>query len=159
MNSKSKDILLPTWRIKDLLIKATVHRTDTVSVVIGCSLNPIAMDISGLVRLTNALAIVRERLSTLIKGSPDLRIDSSSIPPHNEWTVTMWHFGADASVEYSGERFCVAWETAENVLLRAYSKTMNDNRTRIRLERQEYPKATLADLIEQKINQNQRYEG
>jgi hypothetical protein len=64
----------------------------------------------------------------------------------------MWHFGADASVEYSGERFSVTWEVAENVLVRAYSKVMKDNRMRIRLERQEYPKVTLADIIEQKLS-------
>jgi hypothetical protein len=69
----------------------------------------------------------------------------------------MWHFGADALIEYSGHKFNVTWETAEKVI-RAYDKLMADDKTRIRLERQEYPKATLADLIEQKINQNQRSE-
>jgi hypothetical protein len=68
----------------------------------------------------------------------------------------MWHFGADASVESTGDKFCVKWETAENVLIRAYSKLMADNRTRIRLERQEYPRTILADEIEQKINGNHR---
>lgn len=71
-------------------------------------------------------------------------------------TVSMWHFGADALVEYSGEKFSATWETAENALIRAYSKVTSDNRTRIRLERQEYPKATLANLIEQRINRNKR---
>jgi hypothetical protein len=64
----------------------------------------------------------------------------------------MWHFGADALTEYSGEKFSVTWETAENVLVRAYTKSMIDNRSRIRLERQEYPRTTLVDAIEQKIN-------
>jgi hypothetical protein len=177
VNSKSKDILLSVWKIRDLLVKATIHRTDTVSVVIGCSLNPVVLDINGIIRLTNALSIVEERLSRVVMGSR--RTESSSImgdinssgerhrdrdtitvPAHSDWTVIMWHFGADALVEYSGEKFSVTWETAENVLIRAYSKEMNDKRgTRIRLERQEYPKATLADLIEQKINQNQRSGG
>jgi hypothetical protein len=156
VNSKSLDILLPAWKLRGLLVKATVHRTDIVSIVVGCSLNPVSLDVSGIIRLTNALSVVEDRLSRLVGGAHMISI----IPKYSEWTVTMWHFGADSSVEYSGERFCVAWETAENVLLRAYSKMTNDNRrTRIRLERQEYPKATLADLIEQKINQNQRYEG
>jgi hypothetical protein len=47
--------------------------------------------------------------------------------------------------EYSGEKFYVTWETAEDVLIRAYSKVMGDNTTRIRLERQEYPRIPLAD--------------
>ena len=49
----------------------------------------------------------------------------------------------------SGEKFSVTWETAEDVLIRAYSKVMSDSKTRIRLERQEYPNATLADIIEE----------
>jgi hypothetical protein len=69
----------------------------------------------------------------------------------------MWHFGADASIEYSGEKFCFTWETAEDVLIRAYSKVMTDNRARIRLERQEYPNATLADIIEERLAGNRRF--
>ena len=58
-----------------------------------------------------------------------------------------------------GINSAVTWETAENVLIRAYSKLMADNRTRIRLERQEYPRTTLAEVIEQKINGIQRSGG
>jgi hypothetical protein len=163
INSRSKDILLPAWKVRDLLIKATIHRTDTVSIVIGCSLNPIALDANGIIRLTNALSIVEERLSRLVEQSLIVGcfktiedIDSSSryhdiLPSHSEWIVTMWHFGADALTEYSGEKFSVTWETAESTLVRAYSKMMNDHKTRIRLERQGYPKATLADIIEQRL--------
>ncbi len=176
INSRSKDILLPAWKIRDLLVKATIHRTDTVSIIIGCSLNPISLDFKGIIRLTNALSIVEERISKFVEGSrnahglgvidANLHFDSSSpglrsyyniIPPFSGWTVTMWHFGADALTEYSGEKFSVTWETAEDVLIRAYSKIMNDDRTRIRLERQEYPKATLADIIEQKLSSNRRF--
>lgn len=152
VNTKSKDILLKFWEINGLLIKVTIHRTDTVSVVIGCSINPIAMDISGVIQLTNVLSIVGDRLSRLVEASV-------SVPPHSAWVVTMWHFGADASVEYSGEKFNVTLETAENILIRAYSKVMDDGKTGIRLERQEYPRTTLADAIEQKINSNQRSGG
>jgi hypothetical protein len=60
MNTRSKDILFPVWNIRDLLIRATIHKTDTVSIMIGCSLNPIALDIPGIIRLTNALSIVEE---------------------------------------------------------------------------------------------------
>ena len=175
INSRSKDILLPAWKIIDLLVKATIHRTDTVSIMIGCSLNPVTLDINGIIKLTNALSIVEERISRLVEGSrnahgfgvidANVDFDSSSpgrrsyhnmIPPFSGWTVTMWHFGADALTEYSGEKFSVTWETAENVLVRAYSKSMIGNRSRIRLERQEYPRTTLADAIEQKINNNWR---
>lgn len=165
INSRSKDILFPAYKKGNLLIKATVHRTDTVSVVIGCSLNPISLDFNGIIRLTNTLSVVEEKLSRLVEELQTIQGISSSedsfhgknryfvvIPPHSEWIVTMWHFGADASTEYSGEKFSVTWETAELTLVRAYSKTMNDRKTKIRLERQEYPKATLADIIEQRLS-------
>jgi hypothetical protein len=146
-----------------------------VSITIECSLNPITLGINGIIWLTNALSIVEERISRLVEGcrksydfdvidvnvnfdsySPGRRSYNNMIPPYSGWTVTMWHFGADALTEYSGEKFSVTWETAENVLIRAYSKVTNDDRTRIRLERQEYPKATLADIIEQKLSSNKR---
>ena len=72
MNTRSKDILLPTWKINDVLVKATIHRTDTVSVMMGCSLNPISLDMNGLVRLTKTLSVVEERLSRLVEGSQNL---------------------------------------------------------------------------------------
>jgi hypothetical protein len=171
INSRSKDILLPAWKIRNLLIKTIIHRTDIVSVVIGCSLDPVVLDVTGIIRLTNALSIVEERLSRLVEGyrnihgpnaiegvssSRDCRSYYDIVSSYSEWIVTMWHFGADASVEYSGEKFSVTWETAEAALIRAYSKVMNDNRTRIRLERQEYPKTSLADIIEQKLSSDRR---
>ena len=66
----------------------------------------------------------------------------------------MWHFGADASVEYTGERFSATWGIAQNAIIRVYSKSMKDHKTRIRLERQEYPRTNLALALEQKINHN-----
>jgi hypothetical protein len=171
VNSRSKDIILPVWEIRGLLIKVTIHMTDTVSVVIGCSLDPVVLDVNGIIRLTNVLSILEERLSRVVDGShgakgvkgfslnvdPDTSScaghrDASIIPAHSEWIVTMWNFGADASVEYCGEKFSVTWEIAENALIRAYSKVMSNDKTRIRLERQEYPKTTLANIIEQKLS-------
>jgi hypothetical protein len=175
VNSRSKEIILPVWEIRGLLIKVTIHRTDTVSVVIGCSLDPVVLDVNGIIRLTNVLSILEERLSRVVDGShgakgvkgfslnvdPDTSScaghrDASIIPAHSEWIVTMWHFGADASVEYCGEKFSVTWETAENALVRAYSKVMNDNKTRIRLERQEYPRISLVDAIERRLHSNSK---
>ena len=148
MNTRSEDILFRVWEIKGLLIKVCIHRTDTVSVVIGCTLNPITLDTSCIRRLTNVLSIVEDRLSRLVRGSQP----SVVIAPYSDWIVTMWHFGADALIEYSGEKFSTTWETAESVLVRAYSKMMNDHKMRIRLERQVYPKTTLADIIEQRLS-------
>jgi hypothetical protein len=66
----------------------------------------------------------------------------------------MWHFGSDASIEYSGDRFEVSYGVGQEALIRAYSKQMKDHKTRIRLERQEYPNKTFAEAIEHKLNNN-----
>jgi hypothetical protein len=74
----SDDILLSRWTINDLEIIATVHSTDTVSIVIGCSYCPVAVDVNGVVRLSNALATTRERISNLANNT-------LSIPDHMLW--------------------------------------------------------------------------
>jgi hypothetical protein len=73
--------------------------------------------------------------------------------------VTMWHFGMDALVEYTGERFSATWEIGQNALVRAYSKEMVNVQGRmssrrenvIRIESQEYPRKTLQDAIQEKL--------
>jgi hypothetical protein len=50
-NDVSKDISLEPIVTHDLTIKTTIHHTDTVSVIVGCSSNPVAADINGLVFL------------------------------------------------------------------------------------------------------------
>jgi hypothetical protein len=154
VNPVSKDISLPLWQIENLNVKVVIHKTDTVSVIVGCSYNPIAVDVKGIIRLTNALAVVRERLSTLVSQDSSKSSPVNKIPDYMEWIVTMWHFGADASVEYTGERFSTTWGIAQDAVIRVYSKTMKDRKARIRLERQEYPRTTLALALEQKINHN-----
>jgi hypothetical protein len=153
-NPISKDISLPVWQIENLNVKVVIHKTDTVSVIVGCSYSPVAVDVAGIIRLTNALAVIRERLSILVSQSPCRSSNITTIPDYMGWVVSMWHFGADASVEYTGERFSATWGIAQDAIIRVYSKTMKDHKTRIRLERQEYPKATLALALEQKLNHN-----
>ena len=47
-NEVSKDISLESIVTHDLTIKTTIHHTDTVSVIVACSLNPVAVDLKGL---------------------------------------------------------------------------------------------------------------
>jgi hypothetical protein len=157
LNSDNKDIPLPTWNINDLNIKVTVHRTNTVSVIVGCSYAPIATDVGGVIRLTNALTRVEEKISRLLDDCGKIipgGYESLPIPEHTRWMVTMWHFGADSAIEYTGEKFSATWDVGENALVRAYSKVMKNSKTRIRLERQEYPRKTFADAVEEKLHFN-----
>jgi hypothetical protein len=158
INSFSKDIMLPVWKIRDLCIKTTVHHTDTVSVIVGASYRPIAVDFNGIIRLSNALTSVEERLSNLIQESSisstatGKQDDGRLVPDHMAWIATMWHFGVDGLTEFTGERFECMWEVGQNALIRAYTKDFRNGRTHIRLERQEYPRKTLACAIAEKLN-------
>ena len=69
-NQVSKDISLDPLLTDDLTIKTTIHYTDTASVMVACSLNPVAADIKGIVHLSNALTRVEERLLRYIEYSP-----------------------------------------------------------------------------------------
>ncbi len=60
--ASNRDIILHDIDLKDHIIKTTVHRTDTVSVMVACSDNPIPIDILGLAKLTSGLTRVEERL-------------------------------------------------------------------------------------------------
>jgi len=62
-----------------------------------------------------------------------------------------WHFGADASIEYTGERFSATWEVGKQTLIRVNSKDMKEKGARISLEHQEYPNKSLSDAIEEKL--------
>jgi hypothetical protein len=164
----SKDIRLKACEIEDLLIRTTIHRTDTITVIVACSWAPVAIDISGIIRLSNALTRVEERLSKIVYDCLSVSSGNSSngrsmyqqehhdtttiIPSHNNWIVTLWHFGTDSLIRYAGEKFEVTWEAAENVLVRVYTKNLKEKGTRIRLERQEYPNKTFAEAVGEKLN-------
>jgi hypothetical protein len=149
-NEVSKDISLDPIITQGLTIRITIHHTDTVSVIVACSLNPVAADLKGLVRLSNALTRVEERLLRYIECAPPSLSLSSSIPDHDSWIVTMWHFGSDSPSEYTGDEFEVAWEVGQNALFRIYTKDLNGV-TKIRRERQEYPNKRFDEAIDEKL--------
>jgi hypothetical protein len=152
-NERSKDLkLIPwPWKINDLDIKVIVHATDTVEIDIGCSYYPVAVDTGGVIRLSNALVIVRERLSNIIENCTS-QYPNPTIPEHMAWVVMMWHFGRDALIEYKGENFYTTWEVAEHALITAYIKEWAYGEKRLRIEKQEYPRKSLAEALEEKLN-------
>jgi hypothetical protein len=153
-NEASKDISLLPIRMYDLEAKTVVHHSDTVSVIVACSMKPIVVDNGGLIRLSNILTSVEERLLASVTGCPHTttQLLQIHIPNHNSWIVTMWHFGTDSLSEYAGEKFEMTWEDGEHALLRIYSKDMKEgNGIRIRKERQEYPGVRLDVAIQEKL--------
>ena len=151
-NEVSKDISLLPIQTYDMEAKTVVHHSDTVSVIVSCSMKPVVVDHEGLIRLSNILTSVEERLLALVTGCPHTisPLPQILIPNHNSWIVTMWHFGTDSLSEYAGEKFEMTWEDGEHALLRIYSKDMKDG-IRIRKERQEYPGVRLDVAIHEKL--------
>jgi hypothetical protein len=67
----------------------------------------------GIIRLSNALTRIEERLSRLLEQTEYMSLSSpssTSIPDHNTWIVTMWHFGIDSLREFVGDRFEMSWK-------------------------------------------------
>jgi hypothetical protein len=149
---RSQDIVIPSWVKNNAIVKVTIHKTDTVSVIIGCSSEPIPLDYNGFIRFFNLLVRVEERLQMIVKNSSLINSNkkNGSMPDYGEWIVTMWHFGRDASIEYAGEKFSLTVEKLQGVLIRMYVKDFN-GKNRIRIERQEYPKMTIFDAVNEKL--------
>ena len=116
-NPISKDIAVDILNTNELKIIPTVHKTDTVTVVAACSKMPVAADTYGLIRLSNSLTRVEERLSRTLDECGSLLprgYESIPIPTNDRWQVTMWHFGYDSPLEYAGPRFCATWKEGQN---------------------------------------------
>ena len=80
-----------------------------------------------------------------------------NIPHYNTWIVTMWHFGADSRLQCTAEKFSITFKDGRNALLRVYTKQRERKDTRIRIERQEYPRKSIIDAINEKINKNSTF--
>lgn len=166
INYQSRDISLPTEKIDELLIRTVIHKTDIVSVIVGCSLRPVILDIPGIIKFSIALTRLEERLNVLVNErlNSDLQLNNCQtlfikkrdklIPDFRTWTITMWHFGRDALLSFTGEKFCIELQDGLGVLTRIYTKQFNSKDTKIRIERQEYPKTSLSEAIDQKLSNN-----
>ena len=170
MNKYNKDILFSTWKVNGILIRVTVHKTDTVSIIIACTLRPIPINFDGISKFTEMLTRTEERIANMIKKIEEKDDDSKNndslnsentitaavinIPHYNTWIVTMWHFGADSRLQCTGEKFSITCKDGRNVLLRVYTKQRERKNTRIRIERQEYPRKSITDAINEKLDKN-----
>jgi hypothetical protein len=50
-NGVSKDISLEPLETHNLTIRTTIHHTDTISVIVACSLHPVAADLKGILNV------------------------------------------------------------------------------------------------------------
>jgi hypothetical protein len=97
-NEVSKDISLLPIQAYNIEAKTVVHHSDTVSVMVSCSMKPVVVDHEGLIRLSSILTSVEERLLALVTGCQHAisSLPQIHIPNHSSWIVTMWHFGTDS---------------------------------------------------------------
>jgi hypothetical protein len=148
-NAVSKDIPVNVLNIERLKIITTVHRTDIVTVIAACSNAPVVVNTTGLIRLSNALTRVEERLSRVVDECGSLipsGYETLPVPNNDRWEVTMWHFGYDSPTEYAGPRFCATWKEGQNALARAYSKDIKSG-VILRNELQQYPQKSWGDIV------------
>ena len=174
MNIHNKDILFHTSKINnDILVRVTVHKTDTVSIIVACSLRPIPITFDGISNFTEMLTRTEERITNTIKNIQEKDYDNKNndspnsentmtasainIPHYNTWIVTMWHFGADSRLQCTSEKFSITFKDGRDVLLRVYTKQRERKDTRIRIEKQEYPRKTVIDAIKEKLDKNSTF--
>jgi hypothetical protein len=179
-NTTSGDIPIPSFFKDNAIVRIIIHKTDVVSVIIGCSKQPIPLDTDGLIRFFGLLVRAEERLQFLLSslfllddnqaGIPfpvtmtmttttaatTASATTTVIPQYQSWIITMWHFGRDTLIEYNGAKFSRTIEDAQHILTRIYSKDYGNGkgkrkRMRIREETQEYPGKTVVDAIEEKL--------
>lgn len=148
---RSKDIPLQPIAFRNITFKITVHHNDVITVIAACTDNPIAVDVRGIVRLVEALTRLEYKFGSAIN-----QIESSTrtylmIPEYQVWLVTMWHFGVDGSIEFTGEKFTIEMDKGVEGLLRVYTKDTKEGGSRIRVERQEYPNKPLDVAINEKL--------
>jgi hypothetical protein len=148
----SGDILLPYWNKNNAIVQVRIHKTDTVSIIVGCSLEPFPLDYNGIIRFFTTLASTEALLVGIMLSIYHGKLNQNqSIPDYKKWLITMWHFGSDGLLEYTGEKFSIAVENAQHIVTTIYSKDFGKY-NKIRLERQEYPKKNVFDAIVEKLN-------
>jgi hypothetical protein len=146
INPVSKDIETPFWNVDNAQVQIRIHKTNTVSVVVGCTSDPISLDYSdnGIPSLFRILARCEGFLQCLT-------IDKSiSIPDFRNWVITMWHFNRDGLRECSKRDFHTTVEKADHTIERIYTKDFGNGKTRPRWELQEYPNKTVSETINDK---------
>jgi hypothetical protein len=146
----NKAIAIPSWTKNNAIVKITINKNDTVTVIIGCSLEPIPLDYNGIIRFSTILARVEGFLDGVTGTVNYYKLDQS-IPQYGRWIITRWDFGRDSSESYKGDKFEVMVENAQRIFARIYVKDCHKVK-RIRTEVIECPRKTVFDAIQEKLN-------
>lgn len=157
MDNNNQDLRLPSLTFFEYLdVGIIIHHSDTVSISIGCSYRPIALDVPDILKLVEALTRTEMHLTNAINElvAHDHKAQRISVPRFTTWIVKMWHFGVDTLDEYDKEEFHVTFEEGISDIFRIYAKRMKNKRLIVRAERQEYPNEDLMLALVKKLYPN-----
>ena len=154
MDSQNKSISFGYFDIEKLNVQVRIQKTDTVTVIVSCSSNPIMLDESGVMRLTEVLTRIDERLASILNDfrnktyNKEFNPSEIKIPNKDEWKIVLWHLGRDSITQYSGKMFECNWKEAKNLFIRIYSKELKTTGNRmVRMEIQENPDILFKQLV------------
>lgn len=167
INQSNLDISLPDSKFlqyANIDVKITIHHTDTVSVAIGCSSGPLAIEgedilllFEYLTRIENHITEMKNICTNIVNRKVSLKTNSNQpeiinvhVPNFKTWICKMWHFGVDTLDEYNSKEFHVSFEEGIGDLYRIYTKRKNGKRI-VRVEHQEYPNVDVKTAILKKM--------
>lgn len=139
-NEKNKGIKfqIPTNN-KNITANALVY-PNTIQIDIGCSMSAFAEDDKGKKQFASLLNLIWQKLC---QYSDHL----AKVQEPQDWLLTHYHYGRDGSMEYNGEKFHITTRDAIGDFVRAYSKTMLDGGTIVRIEKIATPKITVGEFL------------
>jgi len=143
-NPTSGDLTLAPLDIGLRRGRIILHVTDTVSVILGCSLDPFPLTIAGFGELAAFLGALRIRLVE------ECRSPTVKVPDVTSWTLVHWHYGRDGRNEVAGPRFSVTVGGLGEGMLRAYTKRLSGKQT-LRIELAEVPMQGLGELFAERL--------
>lgn len=135
--------------LKNRHANVNIHRTDSITIQVGCTNNPIETSIEGLTSLAAFLGEVRYRILELLNQINN-QIGEKNFPEVGSWIVTQWHYGRDSKYEISGPGFNVTFRTWVDTLARIYTKK-SGKKQKVRFEEIQTPKKTLPEAFEEKM--------
>jgi hypothetical protein len=143
-------IAIPPWNNNHAIVRITINKNDTVTVIIGCSIEPIPLDYNGIIRIFTILARAEGFLNGMTSMVNNYKLDQP-IPQYGRWIITRWDFGRDSLQTYNGKNYEITVEKAGHAFMRIYTKDYGRLR-KIRLESVECPPMSVTDAIQEKLN-------
>lgn len=144
LREASRDAALPAVVSEMRSARVTVHRTDSVSTLVGCSPDPVPLSLEGYTELCSLLGAARQEI---IRA----RARKIRVPEISTWLVQHWHYGRDGMSEVGGPRFCTTFSGFGEAILRAYTKRLRGRDT-MRIELEESPRKPLPNAFFDRLN-------